>query len=198
MKIEAARRLALVAGVWITLCCSAQAQIYKVVDEHGNVTYTDQAPADGTAPMELPDLPVVQTAPIEPLPDPVPANGEDATAEQEPTPRELRRMYQDFRITRPAPEETFWGTENTVVVSWTSSNAIRPEMSVRLLVDGQPERDTQQGMVALTLDRGEHTVQAELRDGRGRRVVMTEPVTFYVKQHSRLFNQPGPAVNDGP
>ncbi len=29
------------------------AQVYKVVDKDGNVTYTDQPPADGSGPVEL-------------------------------------------------------------------------------------------------------------------------------------------------
>lgn len=34
-------------------------EIYRIVDEHGNVTYTDQKPDDHAQPMELPELNVL-------------------------------------------------------------------------------------------------------------------------------------------
>lgn len=170
---------------------SMQADVYKVVDAEGNVTYTDQAPADGSSPMKLPELSIIETdyAPEPTAPDDA-ASADGEAAATQPTPRDLRKMYKDFRITSPAEEETFWGTENTVVVSWASSTAILPDMSVRLFIDGQQQGNTQDGMLAATLDRGEHKVYAELLDSRGRRVVTTPTVTFFVQQNSVGFNQP--------
>ncbi len=189
-------KLALAAS-WLLLCATPlSAQIYKVVDESGNITYTDQAPSDGSGPMDLPELSVVQTDPVPPprSDDASPARADENTS-SELTPRQLRRMYRDFRITRPQAEETFWGTGQQVVVSWGASAPLQAGMSVRLLVDGQPQADTQQSMLALTLERGEHRVQAELRDNRGRRVVISEPVTFFVKQNSVNFNRPATNPN---
>jgi hypothetical protein len=181
---------------------SATAQIYKHVDDKGNVTYTDEAPLDGSAPMVLPELSVIQIdSQPEPSTDSAAAAAEpatDDTAAREPTPRELRRMYRDFRITRPVQEETFWGTQNMVVVSWGSSTPLRDNMRVNLFVDGQQEPNPGSEMVALTLDRGEHQVYAELLDSRGRRVVATPAVTFFVKQYSANFKQPATAPNNGP
>ena len=180
----------LLAGVMAALLCllalPAWAQVYKTVDEEGNVTYTDQPPPDGAQPMDLPELSVVETDYEAP-----PAKTADAdAAPTEPTPRELRKMYRDFKITRPMQEETFWGTANQVVVSWGSSKPMAPSMSVRVYVDGQLQTGGEGDMMALTLDRGEHTVYAELLDARGRRVATSETITFFVKQHSVGFNQP--------
>ena len=91
------------------------------------------------------------------------------------TTRELRRQFRDFSITQPLQEETFWGTENTVVVTWGSSAEIPPEMSVMLFVNGEGQKAPAAGSAALTLDRGEHQVYAELRDERNRRIVTTRP-----------------------
>jgi hypothetical protein len=163
---------------------SAYGAVYKVVDKDGNVTYTDQKPYEGAEPVKLPDLSVIETD--IPVPEKKAVEAEDAKS-AEPTPRELRKLYRDFRITEPQPEETFWGTANKVVVSWGSQRAIMPGMSVMLYVDGTPQQAPAQGGVTLTLDRGEHQVYAELRDPRGRRVVTTDSVTFFVKQHSAKF-----------
>ena len=173
----------------------AQGKIWKVVDENGNVIYTDQQPRDGSEPMDLPELSVIQSD-IQ-----VPKPGEAGAAESEDsgplTPRELRRKFSDFRITQPQPEETFWGTANKVVVGWGASEPIPPEMNVMLYVDGQPQKVPGTGGVTLTLDRGEHQVYAELRDARNRRIVTTDTVTFYVKQYSSNFNRPAPSPAPG-
>ena len=162
----------------------AAGEIYKVVDKDGNVTFTDQPPGDGTQPMDLPELSVVESATED---SPPAAETEAAPVEQELTIRELRSMYSDFKITQPQNEENFWGTANSVVISWDSNIPPTPEMSVRLVVNGETQLAPAAGGVTLTLDRGEHTVYAELRNGRNRRIATTETVTFFVRQHSGNF-----------
>ena len=166
------------------------AQVYKVVDENGNVTYTDQPPEDGSPPMELPEISVVETEYPSELPGATTSGseGEDPTASK--TPRELRQLFSDFRIISPTPEESYWGTGNTVVVSWGTNSAYEPGMSVSVVVDGTAQNADPESNLPVTLDRGEHQVYAVLRDGRGRRIVTTDIVTFFVHQGSRL-NNPG-------
>ena len=181
------------------ICCMALAEplaaqssgeIYKVVDEDGNVTFTDQRPADGAEPVDLPPLSVIESDIVVPAPaDPAAQAGAEA---QEPTVRELRRQYRDFRITQPQQEETFWGTANSVVVAWGSSQSIPPEFSARLYVDGEPQGVPGNGSMTLTLDRGEHQVYVELLDARKRQIIKTETITFFVKQHSAQFNRAAP------
>jgi hypothetical protein len=174
----------------LPLSLASDGQIYKVVDENGNVTFTDQKPPGDAAPMDLPPLSVIETD----IPVPAaPAEGA-ADATEPATPRELRRQFSDFRITQPQNEETFWGTANSVVVSWGSSKPMLPDMSVVLYVDGEGQKAPATGGVTLTLDRGEHKVYAELRDGKNRKIVTTGSVTFFVKQNSQNFNRsrPGP------
>jgi hypothetical protein len=126
---------------------------------------------------------------MEEAPEPA-AAAEVEQEPQAPTPRELRRQFADFRITQPAQEETFWGTANTVVVAWGGSEPPLPDMSARLYVDGTPQDVSAYGNLSLTLDRGEHTVYAELLDARKRAIVTTDRVTFFVHQASVNFNRP--------
>ncbi len=108
------RAISLTGIFLLSVSTAWAAEIWKVVDEDGNVTYTDQPPKDGAAPMDLPELSVIKTD-IQEQVKPVDEEGVKA-----PTSSELRKLYGDFQITRPLPEETFWGTANTVVVTWSS------------------------------------------------------------------------------
>ena len=171
----------------LPLTVYAEGEIYKVVDEDGNVTFTDQKPNSGAEPVDLPPLSVIETD----TPPPVaPAPSAEADEPGPPSIRDLKKQFRDFQITQPQNEETFWGTGNTVVVPWSSAEAIPPEMTVMLYVDGKGQKAPNAGGVSLTLDRGEHSVYAELRDERNRRIITTETVTFFVKQHSVNFNRP--------
>lgn len=187
-------------GVLILSCSSSlAADIWKVVDENGNVVYTDQKPSDGSAPMDLPELSVIETDYAEPETLTGTSEAGEA-ADEEPgvkSPRQLRRMYRDFQISRPMPDETFWGTGNTVIVSWGSATPFEPGLTAKLHVDGQTQAVPPEGNMTLTLDRGEHKVYAELLDPRGRRIVTTDSVTFHVKQHSQNFNRPSISPGGG-
>lgn len=172
----------------------AEGEIYKVVDENGNVTFTDQRPSSDAQPMDLPPLSVIKSD-VESSAAAAAAAQAEAENARPPSPRDLRKLFSDFSITRPLPEETFWGTANTVVVTWASSQQILPGMKVMLYVNGKAQEAPPEGGVSLTLDRGEHQVYAELRDERNRRIISTDPVTFFVKQNSVNFNRPG--INPG-
>jgi hypothetical protein len=173
----------------LPLSALPEGEIFRVVDKDGNVIFTDQRPSADAQPMVLPELSIIKTD----VPPPPPA---EAAVEEvkPPTTRELRRMYSDFRITQPRQEETFWGTGNTVVVAWESSQPLLPDLSVKLYVNGQAQDVAGNGSVTLTLDRGAHAVYAELLDARNRRIVTTDTITFFVQQHSANFNRPGAAL----
>ncbi|MEE8495674.1 MAG: DUF4124 domain-containing protein [Xanthomonadales bacterium] len=175
----------------LSISAAWAADIWKIVDPYGNVVYTDQAPGDGSTPMDLPELSVIETD----IQHQQTLAGEEQVKAL--TSGELRRLYRDFRITRPLPEETFWGTANTVVVSWSSKTALTPDLNVHLFVDGRAQVVPATGGVSLTLERGEHKVFAELRDARNRRIIKTGSVTFFVKQNSVNFNRPRPTSRGG-
>jgi len=171
-----------VISLLLPFSACAEGEIYKVVDKDGNVTFTDQRPSADAQPMNLPPLSVVETDSSTLTATPSAGSKEEEAGP--PTTRQLRQQFRDFRITRPLPEETFWGTDNTVVVTWESSQPIPEDMNVLLYVDGKSQPASVSGGVSLTLDRGEHQVYAELRDQRNRRVLTTPTVTFFVKQAS--------------
>ena len=180
------RAISLTGIFLLSVSTAWAADIWKVVDEDGNVTYTDQPPKGGATPMDLPELSVIETD-FEEQVKPVDEEGVKA-----PTSSDLRKLYKDFQITRPLPEETFWGTANTVVVTWSSKTPITPDLNVRVFLTGNAPAAPATGGVSLSLERGEHKVFAELRDARNRRIIKTGTVTFFIKQHSVNFNRARP------
>lgn len=180
----------LFAAALIAVTPGARAEVYKVVDENGNVTYTDQAPGPDAKPLALRELSVISPQVTAPK-DGAEQTGTDAAAgdqEEVTSIRELRRGYRDFRIVSPTPEQHIWGTGNEVTVAWDAQYKLQPGMMVTFYVDGKAQPPTaQQAITVGRLDRGEHKVYAELFDSRNRRITTTEPVTFFIRQWSVNF-----------
>ncbi|MBT8062764.1 MAG: DUF4124 domain-containing protein [Xanthomonadales bacterium] len=185
----------------VLLCMPAIAEVYKVVDENGNVTYTDQPPDSDSVPVELPGLSIIspQQAPVGRR------TAEQASEEGEPevtSIRDLRRSYRDFAIVSPQQDESLWGTDNTATIAWDTQYQLQAGMSVIVYLDGKAQPATNSPVSVFTeLDRGEHKVRAELFDNKNRKVATSPTVTFYIKQQSINFpanrNNPNNPSNSG-
>ncbi len=140
------------------LAAQSSGEIYKVVDEDGNVTFTDQRPSAQAEPMDLPPLSVIESD------IPVPAadgrkRRSKRTRSRRRTSRDLRRQFADFG-SRSHSRRRHSGARPTRS-SWpgVAAQPVPPELSARLYVDGEARRDVPaSGSVSLTLDRGEHQV----------------------------------------
>lgn len=91
-------------------------------------------------------------------------------------------------ISSPASGETVHDNEGNVAVAVAIEGAgERP--AIRLLLDGRPHGvDQSAPSFALeNIDRGEHTLQAQLIDARGQVIADSQPVTFYLWRASALF-----------
>jgi hypothetical protein len=167
------------------------AEVYKVTDEDGNVTYTDRAPDLSAVPVKLKGLSII--SPQKPAPSAT-EDKEAAGAEGDPDDavtsiRKLKKGYRDFAIVSPAPDQTFRGTENTVPIGWNTRYALQPGMKAVIYLDGEMREETASSMVNLDkVWRGTHEVYAKLIDGRNRIIATTGKVTFHMKQSSSQFN----------
>lgn len=192
--LRTAIRFLLWAGLLSAMAGNAQAEVYKVVDENGNVTYTDQAPGPDAEPLTLRGLSVIAPQqPRQPQPSAETVAAAEAAGEgqQEVTNiRDLRRGYRDFRIVSPEPDQHFVGTGNMATIAWDTRYRLQEGMMVTFYIDGEPQAPTTaQSMNIGPMDRGAHEVYAELRDSRNRQVATTEPVTFHIRQWSVNFGQ---------
>ena len=158
------------------------AQVYKTVDENGNVTYTDQPPADGSGPIKLRPISIIEA----PTYEKAPKVDEESTASEESkelTLKNLRKNYKDFSIIAPQPEESIWNPEEFISVAWRVGAQLQPGMTVTVSVDGTLFAKTTDQVVQVNLrDRGEHKVTVELKDSKNRLVASAGPVIFYIMQ----------------
>ena len=173
MKYIAAIILALLAA-------SAAAQnIYKTVDEDGNVVYTDAPPTEGAKPMDLPPITVA-----DPYEVPVAADTPDGEKDAVTT-----VYYPDLSFVSPISEEHFWGTGGSFTAQLASSQTLAGDHQVRFSLDGQEAGTTSSFFMQFNgIDRGEHTVSAEILDAGGKVLARAAPVTFYMRQQSVLRN----------
>ena len=149
-------------------------EIYRVVDEHGNVTYTDQKPDDDTAPIDLPELNVLGDEDA-PLPE--------TQAESEP-PAPL-----GFRIVSPADGDVL--EHGSVQVEMDSNVAIPPTAQIVLFLNGQPQEPIR--TLDITLDQippGPYQLRAELQTPGGRQLAETDSIRFEVSDPGEDDNAP--------
>ena len=100
------------------------AQVYKVVDKDGNVTFTDQAPVDGSKPIKLAPISVIEAPTYEKAPEPTAEEG----AEKELSLSYTCKIYQDFGIISPQQEESVWKADGPIPVAWSVRTALQPGM----------------------------------------------------------------------
>ena len=161
------------------------AQVYKTVDKDGNVTYTDTPPPDGSQPIDLPPISVIEAPIYETGPKQT-----DEGEEKELSLRELRKNYKDFAIVAPQQEESVWHPETPITVTWNTKFNLQEGMMMTLFVDGvQHESTTVRSIPVSDLERGEHTLRAELRDAKNRKVASADPITFFVKKPNIYTNR---------
>jgi hypothetical protein len=163
--------------------------IYKTVDANGQVIYTDRPPTPDAKPISLRELSVVE-APAYAQPR---RESPEQTSNDQPTMNELRFMYRNFKLVSPAPEQNFWGTGQVATIAWDAGAPLQQGMSVVYFVNGEAVSDPTTASTFSTepMDRGEHTARVDLLGPNEQVIASAGPVTFFVKQNSRLFNRGG-------
>ncbi|TVQ30972.1 MAG: DUF4124 domain-containing protein [Wenzhouxiangella sp.] len=164
--------MTLLALCLISMPLAAQ-PIYKIVDEHGNITYTDQKPSDNAEPMRLPEINVVQGEEAE-IPIPEASERDDAPA-------------MNFRIVSPDDQEHIFSAEDTLTVTLDSDIQIPPTAQIVIFINdtAQPPIHSMSADFQ-SMEPGENTVRAELQTAAGRVLATTDAVTFYMGQTARL------------
>ena len=162
----------------LSLSVAEARDVYRWVAPDGTVHYTEES-RPGATRMTLP-----QWVPPKVTPRPVPTSPR-VTDE----PKSV--LYEQLAITRPLPEENIHDNQGIVGVSVKVSPTLATAKGhrIQLLLDGKAQGEPSQyrGQSLTGVERGEHTVAAQVLDRNDQVLVSSEPVTFYLKHYSPLF-----------
>ena len=170
---------------------SSYAVICKTVGPDGEVTYSDVPEEECQNRVRLP-----QSSTYEPVPVGGAGTGEPgATGEAAEF-----TGYVSARITQPANNGTVRSEEGRVAVSLEVEPGLQPGHSVRWILDGiqiQPSFDAPSAVLT-GVDRGTHSLSAQVLDERGRVVRSTATVRFTLRKTSILDGEGGDSATPPP
>ena len=161
-------------GFLLLIALPAQAEIYRSVDEDGNVIYSDQ---------ELPNSELIPTPTDNAIPMPKP----EAKPPAEDIAEQPASAYQSFSIASPANNAVIRDNAGNVTVSLSITPKLKAGDYIRLYVDNKlvMPRLASPGTQLSNLSRGSHSLKAELVSSSGQSL-RTTSVRFHLKRISVL------------
>jgi hypothetical protein len=164
----------------------ADARFYKSVDEQGNIVYSD-TPTPGAEQLTPPPISTVESKPVPKKTDEeAQKTGEEGTEEAKKPPT----RYTKFSMVTPRNDDTIWDNNGSVPVSLALEPPLDTENghSVWVYVDGKAVvRKSLVLVQPLTgIERGTHTIRAEVRDESRKTLKRTKNVTVHLKRASAI------------
>ena len=175
-------QLTVVVILLVLAAMSQAAEVYKIVDADGNITYTDQPGASAAERLNLRRINQA-VAPAAPA----------AGVEGEPTANAEADLvgYSSARISSPVHQAVILHNQANIIVQLALEPQLQPGHLVRFSVNG-----VAQGLpVSATayqldnIERGSHRIGAAVVDGKNRVLIAAKPVIVHVKRHFKR-NQP--------
>jgi len=153
----------------------ASAQVYKWVDEDGNVHFSD-TPRAGATLVDMPRTP-------RPAPGVPTQSAAAATAGEQSVEAETPFQYESLEVASPGAEETLWNIEGVLNVSLAVSPAVQSGHQIFVYFDGERRPVTGTSFQIQEVWRGVHNVQAEIVDETGELMIRSRTNRFYVQQN---------------
>jgi len=156
------------------------AQIYRTVDEHGNVIFSD-TPPEGAEAEEVELLPL-NTAPP-------PVDRPDLEPEPEKPAKQPAAVRYEISIASPANETSIPMGPGNFSVTAAVTPSLRSGHTLQLFVDAEPWGGPQASPSwALTnVFRGAHDLTVAVLNAEGKQLTVSRPVRVYVFRPSVLF-----------
>lgn len=153
----------------------AHAQVYRQVDEDGNVTFTDEP--DDTA--EAVDVKPVTTVTM-PKPETV-----EKQLDQEDGEVGDQEAYESVGFQSPDDDEAFHSGSGDVTFEVASEPALREGHQFEITLDGQPIGQTRDGSVSVSnVFRGTHNAGVNVINRDGERVFTGDNISFTIHRPS--------------
>jgi hypothetical protein len=164
----------------LLLSGNSMAELYKGTDAEGNVIYSDK-PFYNSEKITPPSLTIVDAPKAQP--------SKEVVEEDKP---EIFK-YTSFKITSPVHNQTIWNEPQLMV-----SVQVKPELNVAdgntiwLLMDGKVLiKNSRKTVLPIgRADRGAHTLQAQIRNKKGKIIKRSKPITVHIK--NTVITRPKP------
>lgn len=168
--------ISILLGCAISL--TAVAQVYKYTDADGKVHYSDKKPFADAQEEKLKPIVVIPAKQFDPAP-----NRRRETHKE----KQAKKKFDNFVMASPANEATLSGTGGNVLASVNLEDGLPKNYRIKFYIDGLSHGKVKsKSQLIAGVERGEHSIYAEMIDASTRRVILTTPKTiFFMKQHSK-------------
>ncbi|XOZ33315.1 DUF4124 domain-containing protein [Halomonadaceae bacterium KBTZ08] len=147
-------------------------EVYRHVDEDGNVTYSDEPMSDDSEAMELEPLPEVS------LPKWDRSQRRKNRGEQDGS-RKQQASYRSVEITQPEHDSTFWRSSGRVVVRIQSQPSLKSGHRYALEVDGERVKQGRSTSFPVKkMTRGTHELVVHVINANGETVSSSDVTRF--------------------
>lgn len=154
------------------LSFNATAQMYKWVDENGNITYSDTPQIKDAQALRPPTLNTMPTVKAE------------KKAPEADTELEQPTIYTQFSITSPANDATVRDNSGNISISMSSKPALNTKQghTISVSLGGKVIKDKLQSLsTSLSgIDRGTHTISASIKNAKGSTLYTSQTVTVHL------------------
>ena len=173
------RYLLLLLSLTLSFGAFAQNKVYKRVNPDGSVEYSDQ-PIAGAEVMNVPKGSTFT----------MPQTPGSAATSTTTTPQEPSISYESLEITRPMNDETIRSNEGKLTALARVVPDLASDHRFRWSMDGEVIQNVNSPELRLNnIDRGSHTLQAEIVDADGKVIISSDSITF----HLMRYRIPSPA-----
>ena len=151
----------LIIFIFSVFCANAET-VYKTVDEHGNIIFTDK-PSTGSEEIKLKELQTIK--------NPNPAKYRPPSTKSEPVDANI---YKRILITNPANDSGIRNNAGNVSISVSLEPSLRSGHSLVITLDGKEVSNGSASSVSLNnVDRGTHSIGASVIDNNGKNLIST-------------------------
>lgn len=158
---------------------TAQAEVFRYIDENGNVVYTDEQ-REGAEKIEVREVPTIE------MPD-GPLTTETLDRAKQTDTDSQGSGYQTVGFTEPQNESAFWSGGGTISIAVRAEPALRDQHAFEVLLDGNSLGRNSTGVYTVSpIDRGTHTATVRIVNSEDEIVETGESISFTVHRPSVL------------
>lgn len=171
-------------GSLLLLGLGVQAEMYKWVDEEGNVSYSDQPQHKDARKLDSFSDNTIPATRVPPRAQPAP-----------PPSGEPETRYSLLQINSPEHDQAIRSNIGNISVSLMTQPALNVAQghSISLLLDNKlvSENITTDQATLQNLDRGTHQLSAIIKNKQGKTLQQSDTITFHLHRHSILHPRAG-------